>query len=158
MHFKESPTIYCGEDVKRNKCKNYDMKSLTNNEKTSKEICDYVYVEGNKLIQKFKIPVTLIAVNMGGVNPPDEVKAERSRTAASKQRELTIIQETKNELERKNSERERANADKAYQNALGLSTTEFIKLRELKVKEIGYSKANTITIIEGQVGVTKNVQ
>lgn len=167
-------------ELTRNKCKNYDMKTLTNDEKASIEICEYVYIEGNKIIKKLGIPVKLMAVNMGGVNPPDAVKAERSNTAASKQRELTIIQENKNQLERQNTEtklqlarqntetmnqierqkteKERAKADKIYQQTLGLTNSEFMKLREIKVKEIGYSKANDITIIEGGVNINKSVQ
>jgi regulator of protease activity HflC (stomatin/prohibitin superfamily) len=146
-------------ELTRNKCKNYDMKTLTNDEKSSKEICDYVLVEGNKIIKKLGIPVKLIAVNMGGVNPPDAVKEERSKTAAAKQRELTIVQETKNQIERQNSERERARADKAYQDALGLSTAEYIQLQELKVKEKAYEKATEVTIIEGgSPNVNKSVR
>jgi hypothetical protein len=96
---------------------------------------------------------------MGSVNPPQQVITERGNTASAKQKEQTIIQETKNQKERQNSERERAKADRAYQDALGLSTSEYIQLQSLRVKEIGYSKASTITIIEGgKVGMNKNVE
>jgi regulator of protease activity HflC (stomatin/prohibitin superfamily) len=143
----------------RNKCKQYDMKSLTNDSKVSDEICEYVKLEGNKIIRKLKIPVTLQTVNMGKVNPPSSVIQERERTASAKQREQTIIQETKNQIERQNSERERAKADKAYQDALTLTKDEYIRLQELKVKEIGYSKAKEITIIEGgNTSLNKNIR
>jgi hypothetical protein len=135
------------------------MKSLTNDSKVSDEICEYVKLEGNKIIKKLGIPVVLQSVNMGKVNPPKPVMDEREKTASAKQRELTIVQETKNQIERQNSERERARADKAYQDALGLSTAEYIQLQELKVKEKAYEKATEVTIIEGgSPNVNKSVR
>ncbi len=145
-------------ELTRNKCKNYDMKTLTNNEQASKEICDYIFIEGNKIIKNLGIPVVLKSVNMGGVNPPDEVTKERCLTAAAKQREFTQIEETKNQIERQNTERERAKADKAYQNALNISTEQYIRLQELKVKEVGYAKAKDITIIEGNANLLKTIK
>ncbi len=142
-------------NLTRDKCKQYDMNPLTNNAKVSDEINIFVLSEGNKIIKKLGIPVKLIAVNMGSVNPPLTVIEERGRTAAAKQREQTIIQETKNQIERQYSETARAKADKAYQISLGLSTSEYIKIQELKVKEIGYSKAREITIIEGNANIAK---
>ncbi len=143
-------------NLTRDKCKQYDMNPLTNDAKVSDEINTYVLAEGNKIIKKLGIPVTLIAVNMGSVNPPPAVITERSNTAAAKQREQTIVQETKNQIERQNSESARAKADRAYQNTLGLTTAEYIKLQELKVKEIGYTKASEVTIIEGGAGININ--
>ena len=145
-------------ELVRNKCKNYTLKSLTNDEKTSKEICDYVLVEGNKIIKTLGIPVTLKAVNMGAVNPPEGVKAERANTATAKQREQTMTQNTKNEKERQNSERERALADKAYQVALGLTTEQYIQLQSIKVKEIMANKTTSVTVIEGGSDVCKLVK
>lgn len=145
-------------NLTRDKCKQYDMNPLTNDAHISDEINTFVLTEGNKIIKKLGIPVTLIAVNMGSVNPPKEVIEERSNTAAAKQKEQTIIQETINQSKRQNSERERAKADKAYQEALNLSTAQYIQLQELKVREIGYSKAKEITIIEGNANINKSVR
>ena len=147
-------------NITRDKCKQYDMSPLTNDAKVSEEINIYVLTEGNKIIKNLKIPVKLIAVNMGSVNPPQQVITERGNTAASKQRENTIIQENVNQQKRKESEESRALADKAYQKALGLTTSEYIQLQSLRVKEIGYSKATTVSIIEGggNVGLNKNIQ
>ncbi len=142
-------------NITRDKCKTYDMTPLTNDAKISLEINNYVKEEGNKIIKSLGIPVTLIAANMGLVNPPKAVIDERSNTAAAKQREQTINQETINQGKRLNSETARAKADRAYQDALGLSTNEYIQLQSLKVKEIGYNKASSVTIIEGDVSLTK---
>lgn len=146
-------------NLTRDKCKQYDMNPLTNSVVVSNEINSFVMSEGNKIIGKLGIPVKLIAVNMGSVNPPQQVITERGNTASAKQKEQTIIQETKNQKERQNSERERAKADRAYQDALGLSTSQFIQLQSLRIKEIAYLKTSTITIIEGgKVGMNKNVE
>jgi hypothetical protein len=143
-------------ELVRNKCKQYDMKGLTNDSKISDEICLYVKDEGNKIIKALGIPVTLQSVNMGAVNPPEAVKLERAKTAESKQREVTQVQETKNQIERQNTERERAKADREYQTALGLTKDEYIRILDIKVKEIGYTKAKEFTIIENGSGVGLN--
>lgn len=145
-------------NLTRDKCKQYEMTPLTNNAKVSEEINAYVLLEGNNIIKKLGIPVKLIAVNMGSVNPPKPVIDERSNTAAAKQKEQTIIQETKNQTERQSSETARAKADRAYQNALGLNTSEYIQLQKLKVQEIAYSKAKEVTIIEGYTGLNKSIR
>jgi len=145
-------------NLTRDKCKQYEMNPLTNDVKVSEDINAYVLDEGNKIIKKLSLPVILLAVNMGAVNPSKEVTEERAKTAAAKQREQTIAQQTKNEIGRQASEHERAKADKAYQEAMGLNTGQYIQLQALKVKEIGYSKATTVTIVEGDLGLTKITQ
>ncbi len=146
--------------ITREKCKQYDMNPLTNSTIVSEEINTYIKEEGNKIIQRLKIPVKLIAVNMGAVNPPREVMNERAITAATKQREQTIIQESLNQMKRKDSEEKRALADNAYKNFLGLSVSQYIQLQELQVRKIGYEKATNFTVIEsggGNVGFNKSI-
>ena len=145
-------------NLTRDKCKQYDMTPLTNDARVSDEINNFVLSEGNKIIKKLKIPVVLIAVNMGSVNPPQQVIDERGNTAAAKQQENTIIQKTKNEIERKKQEVARADADRAYQQTLGLTTNEYIQLKSLDIKRIGYEKASSITIVDGDIGLTKGVK
>lgn len=136
-------------NLTRDKCKQYDMNPLTNNDAVTTEINNYVLEEGRKIIKKLGIPVTLIAVNIGSINPPQQVIEERARTASAKQREQTIIQETKNEKERQSSEKARAVADRAYQENLGISTQQYIEILKINSKAKAYERAGTINIIDG---------
>lgn len=136
-------------NLTRDKCKTYDMGPLTNDANVSNSTEAFVKDELQKYFEEIKLPVTIVDVNMGSVNPPSEVLAERSKTASSKQREKTIAQETANEVLRIQKEEKRAEADMAYQKKMGLNSTQFIELRELEVKEKAYTKAGTVILNEG---------
>ena len=135
----------------RDKAKSYDMNSLCNDSKTSIEICSYIQEEGSKMIRKLGVPVKLIAVNMSAVNPPNEVISERNATAAARQREQTIVQNTKNEQQRQQTEKERAIADKMYQNEMSMPLNQYLEYLKIKNEGVAYAKASNITLIKGNV-------
>ena len=137
-------------NIVRDKCKEYEMNPLTNNTVVSKEVIDYVKLEGNKYIKSIGIPVTLIDVSMGKVNPPKPVLEERERTAKAKQAEKTIFQTNKNrdlknkqliqdQIARADRENKRALADKAYKNTMNLTTSQYITILKLENEKILYS-------------------
>jgi regulator of protease activity HflC (stomatin/prohibitin superfamily) len=137
-------------NIVRDKCKAYEMNPLTNSTTVSKEVIEYVKSEGNKYIKSIGIPVILLDVSMGKVNPPAPVLAEREKTAKAKQAEKTIFQDNKNkdlrnqqliknEIARKDMETKRALADKAYKNTMNLTTTQYITILQLENQKILYS-------------------
>jgi regulator of protease activity HflC (stomatin/prohibitin superfamily) len=138
-------------------CMKYDMELLTSDSKISQEIEAIVEKECKQIITDLGIPVILVNVNMGSANPPKQVKLERNKTAAAKQREKTLVQQGKNEDQRKSNEEKRASADKAYQSEMGLTTAQYIQLKQLEVQEKAYSKASTV-IINGQATPTVRVK
>lgn len=86
---------------------------------------------------KNKFPVRLVRFTIGRANPPDSVKDQRIATAAQEQRVLTMQKSTLAEIERAKSEAKRAEADRAYQNGLGLDSQQFVQLRALDtLKEV----------------------
>ena len=85
------------------------------------------YLDGNG------IPLTVVAVEMGKVEPPEQVLAETSLTAAQIQRTKTETEKALAELARAEAEQNRALADKAYMDSLGLSPTQYIRLRTIEI-------------------------
>lgn len=142
----------------RDKAKTYDMNQLCNDPKTSSEICAYLQSEGEKMLKKLGIPVKLLAVNMSAVNPPQAVIVERNATAAARQREQTINQNTKNEVQRQQTEKERAIADKMYQTQMNLSTEQYMELQRLQTDRVAYNKCTNVTLIKGNVPTVNNLR
>jgi len=79
-----------------------------------------------------KLPVRLIQVTVGKANPPDSIKSQQIETATQQQAILTQKQRRLAEGERKAAEQSRANADKAYQTEMGLSSDQFVMLEWFK--------------------------
>lgn len=137
-------------NIVRDKCKEYEMNPLTNSTTVSNEVIEYVKAEGNKYIKSIGIPVVLLDVSMGKVNPPKPVLEERERTASAKQAEKTIFQTNKNkdlknkqlikdQIARAEREKKRALADKAYKNTMNLTTSQYISILKLENEKILFS-------------------
>lgn len=80
-----------------------------------------------------KIPVVLVRLTVGKVNPPDSVRDQRVETAKQEQRKETEIKTQDAEVSRKQEEEARADADNAYRNKLGLTSQEFVELERIKM-------------------------
>lgn len=86
-------------------------------------------------IAKAGIPVRLIDVTVGKVNPPDAIKGQRIETAQQEQRVITMQQTKLAEDARKLAEESRADADNAYRNKMGMSPEQFLELEAIKMQE-----------------------
>lgn len=93
--------------------------------KVMKQMQDYI----NKLSKEKEFPVTIKQVTIGKATPNKEQLAEMNKTAKAVQAKQTQERETEVELAREKKERQRAKADKAYREELGLSTADFINLK-----------------------------
>lgn len=103
-------------------------------------------------INEIKLPVELIRFTAGRANPPDSVKNQRMETAAQQQRIVTEQQKVLAEQSRMAAELARANADMAYQNAMKLSSEQFIELQRLKVLRdacTGEGRSCNFVVVEG---------
>lgn len=100
-------------------------------------IDDEVSTRLEAYLKKTTFPVRLIRFTVGRANPPDSVKSQRIDTATQEQRVLTMQKTTLAEIERAKAEEKRAEADRAYQNGLGLDSAQFVQLRSLDtLKEV----------------------
>ena len=82
-----------------------------------------------ELSKEKEFPVIIRQVTIGKAIPNKEQLAEMNKTARAVQAKQTQEREAEVQLAREKAERQRAKADKAYREELGLSTQEFINLK-----------------------------
>jgi regulator of protease activity HflC (stomatin/prohibitin superfamily) len=93
--------------------------------KVLKQMQDYVA----KLSKEKEFPVVVKQVTIGKAIPNKEQLEEMNKTAKAVQAKQTQERQVEVELAREKAERQRAKADKAYREELGLSTQDFISLK-----------------------------
>lgn len=79
------------------------------------------------------IPVVVEGITLGRISPNKAIISAYNETGVQQQQAKTQHQRKLAEDARKEAETSRALADKAYQDALGLSTSQFIQLQEIKM-------------------------
>lgn len=93
--------------------------------KVLKQLQEYVA----QLSKEKEFPVIIKQVTIGKATPNDEQLKEMNNTAKAVQAKQTQERQAEVELAREKAERQRAKADKAYREELGLSTQDFISLK-----------------------------
>jgi regulator of protease activity HflC (stomatin/prohibitin superfamily) len=93
--------------------------------KVLKQMQEYVA----KLSKEKEFPIIVKQVTIGKAIPNKEQLAEMNKTAKAVQAKQTQERQVEVELAREKAERQRAKADKAYREELGLSTQDFISLK-----------------------------
>jgi uncharacterized membrane protein YqiK len=81
------------------------------------------------------IPVELQSVILGKANPPKELLVQIAETAAQTERSQTETQRKLAEDTRKEAETSKANADKAYQERMAFTPSEYLTLRSLEIEK-----------------------
>lgn len=84
---------------------------------------------------KIGIPVVVDAVTIGRITPNQSVMAAINATAAQQQMQKTQMERAKTEDFRRQGEINRAKADNAYREAMGLSPDLFVRLEGIKAFE-----------------------
>jgi hypothetical protein len=82
-----------------------------------------------------EFPVIIKQVTIGKATPNKEQLEEMNKTAKAVQARQTQDREAEVQMARGKAERERAKADKAYREELGLTIPQFIELRKWEVIE-----------------------
>lgn len=93
--------------------------------KVLKQMREYVA----KLSKEKEFPIIIKQVTIGKAIPNKEQLEEMNKTAKAVQAKQTQERQVEVELAREKAERQRAKADKAYREELGLSTQDFINLK-----------------------------
>lgn len=93
--------------------------------KVLKQMQNYVA----QLSKEKEFPVVVKQVTIGKASPNKEQLEEMNKTAKAVQAKQTQERQVEVELAREKAERQRAKADKAYREELGLSTQDFISLK-----------------------------
>jgi hypothetical protein len=126
----------------RNTVRNYISKFGPFDLMSNREVLDSINVAvKNDMIahirsmsnQSGELPITVVNVLVGRAIPNDMQKAEMNRTAAATQAKRTEESRLEMLKAKEDAERQRAIADKAYQDELGLTTDQFIQLRAWEI-------------------------
>lgn len=143
---KEAFRTFVREEVQK-----YPLFALTTDPTTRQKLQDAIAQEvRTKLIEKNTIPVHLVRVVVGSIQPPKGVLEQTAQTIIQEQRKMTMIEFQKAEEAREKAERQRGMADRAYREELGLTAPEFVDLRRIEVqKEIVQHAPAALTIIMG---------
>lgn len=119
----------------RDEISKYPMKELT----SKREIYDSVEMVVNEKVQQIikdkNVPVNVLAVIVNRAVPKEDVMEELTRTAIQIQAQETQEQREKTESKREAAEIKRAQADRAYQREMNLTSEQYIKLRALEIEK-----------------------
>jgi regulator of protease activity HflC (stomatin/prohibitin superfamily) len=118
--------------VARDECKRYTMSSLITNPDTTRAIELKILEAVQKYAAEKKMPIEFTKVNIGKINPKDDVMAEIGQTAVQQQRQRTELDRKKAEDNRRMTEVSRAAADNAYREAMNLAPEQYIRLEAVK--------------------------
>ena len=130
------------KEVYRNTVRGYISKYGPFDLMSNREVLDSINLFVKKDMQSYiamlsskqgELPIDVVNVVVGRAIPNERQKAEMDATAAATQAKRT--EESKREMlvAREAAERQRAIADKAYQEELGLTTDQFIQLRACEI-------------------------
>jgi regulator of protease activity HflC (stomatin/prohibitin superfamily) len=92
------------------------------------------------------LPVEVQDVTLGRISPQKEIIDSYNETGVQQQRSKTETQCANAELTRKQAETNRALADKAYQETMGLNMSQYIQLMQIKMCE---TKGGCTVILNG---------
>ena len=137
----------------RDKASAFKMFDLASKREISAQLEKDIFKDITTYAQSLKIPVDIMQVSIGAITPPEQVLTETKNTAAQNQSILTQQARANAELSRKQAEINKAIADKAYQNQMGMSVDQYLHLRQLEIEkekvELIKDNKNT-TVIFGQ--------
>lgn len=102
--------------------------------------------ELQKTLDQMKLPVRVIAINVGKAVPPDDVLKESERTSAQKQAILTQNARKTAEDAREAAERSKAIADKAYMNEMHFTNGEYLKSQELQNQKLMIENGKNLNV------------
>ena len=103
-----------------------------------------------------EFPITIKQVTIGKAIPNAEQLAEMNKTAKAVQAKQTQEREVEVQLAREKAERQRAKADRAYREELGLSIQDFINLKWIEM--VGEKQGANIDVMVGPATSMWNVR
>lgn len=147
----------------RNKCSEHDMFALTSDRTIIEKMQTEILKEIQDYVAKLKMPLDILDLQIGQATPPDEVLKETHLTAAQNQNKLTQDARGLAEVARKDADIKKAQADLAYMNAMGMTVSQYLQLRQLEIEkekvELIKDKTNvSVSFISSSGGGSAGVQ
>lgn len=136
----------------RNRASAYKMFDLASKREITDTIQAALFAEVSAYVKELGLPIDIMQVIIGAISPPEEVLNETRNTAAQNQGILTQNARANAELSRKQAEINKAIADQAYRNQMGMTIAEYQHQRQLEIEKekVELIKDNhNITIIFG---------
>jgi regulator of protease activity HflC (stomatin/prohibitin superfamily) len=138
----------------RDSVKKREMQEMAIDQSAADVVGQEVKLAAIALVQKLKLPIELMDVNVGRVNPPDAIKTQRIETATQEQRRITEQQRKLAEDQRRAAEISRAAADNAYREAIGMNQEQFLRLETIKMQDrVCTVKGSNCIFLIGGTGV-----
>ncbi|MDI1353812.1 MAG: SPFH domain-containing protein [bacterium] len=119
----------------RDKASAFKMFDLASKREISAQLEKDIYKDILEYATKLHLPVDLLQVSIGAITPPEQVLTETKNTAAQNQSILTQSARANAELARKQAEINKAIADQAYKNQMGMTVSEYLQLRHLEIEK-----------------------
>jgi len=119
----------------RDKASAFKMFDLASKREISSQLEKDIYKDLSEYAKGLKLPVDLLQVSIGAITPPEQVLTETKNTAAQNQSILTQSARANAELARKQAEINKAIADQAYKNQMGMTVAEYLNLRHLEIEK-----------------------
>lgn len=119
----------------RDKASAFKMFDLASKREISAQLEKDIFKDLSAYAQKLNLPVNILQVSIGAITPPEQVLTETKNTAAQNQSILTQSARANAELARKQAEINKAIADQAYKNQMGMSVAEYLHLRQLEIEK-----------------------
>lgn len=122
----------------REEVSKYSPFDLISNREVLRDIDSAVLSKMNVYLDKLNMtngdfPIVICGVCTGAASPNKEQMDEMNATARTIQAKQTQNREEEMQLAREAAEKARAKADKAYQNAMGLSAEQYIQLKYIEM-------------------------
>ena len=119
----------------RDKASAFKMFDLASKREISAQLEKDIFKDIAAYAKALNLPVDLLQVSIGATTPPEQVLTETKNTAAQNQSILTQSARANAELARKQAEINKAIADQAYKNQMGMSVAEYLHLRQLEIEK-----------------------
>jgi len=119
----------------RDKASAFKMFDLASKREISSQLEKDIYKDISQYAKGLNLPVDLLQVSIGAITPPEQVLTETKNTAAQNQSILTQSARANAELARKQAEINKAIADQAYKNQMGMTVSEYLNLRHLEIEK-----------------------
>lgn len=117
----------------RQQIRQHGMNDMAINTRSVEDVDRNVGAGMRDYFKRADLPLELIAVTVGKVDPPDSVRDQRIETARQEQRVNTERQRKLAEDSRKQAEESRAKSDDAYRTAMQLTPNQFVQLEQIKM-------------------------
>jgi regulator of protease activity HflC (stomatin/prohibitin superfamily) len=142
------------QTMNRNQVRQYSMPELALQQEVVEKVERELEKELQEYVDRFKIPVKILDISLGKISPQKEIIAAYNETGVQQQRAKTEAQRANAEESRKAAEIKRAEADRAYQEARGLTPDQYLKMLQIEA----CSKSNCTMIMGSNAVPMVNVK